>query len=581
MATQKECILLVEQDSEISDLIARQALQPLGYQVIMAEDGADAIQKAIQASPDVIMANMNLSGLSGKDLLVALSSQGVGTPVIIIAEEGMENEVIRAFRLGATDYLSWPFQEAEVISAVERVMKQIRTQRERTQLAHELQRTNQKLEQRIKELTTLFGIGKTVTSTTNQQELFENVLDGALYATNADRGWLLFREDKDKEFLLRASKNLPKTITAKLNKPWDDGISSLVAASGETLAIHGKSLQRFKVFKLGQSVLVIPINVQEETIGMLVLVREKAEPFQKNTQKLLEAVSDYASISLVNARLFEALEKRASALKQTAEMARQSERMKSELLQNISHELRTPLNATVYSVSLLEEDSPNWHKRHKEILQQIKGKLSALTYIVDAITTLQTAGITQAPTEVNLKPIIREAINRYRTEAQEKGVSLYAELPSEPVYAFADPKQIESVFEALLSNAIKFNKENGEVTIRLGRTKNGVPHVSIQDTGIGIPEKIRKEIFNPFYQADGSTTRPYDGLGIGLALSKKSSPPKAARFRSRATPIKGPPFTSRSAARPRRKRRHSLQEGQEGQNVWGSTQGQMHGSKLK
>lgn len=542
MATQKERILLVEQDPEISDLIARQALQPLGYRVHMAKDAGDAIHKAIQASPDVIIANMSLSGLSGKDLLVALSSQGVETPVIIIAEEGLENEVIRAFRLGAADYLMWPFREAEVISAVDRVVKQVRTQRERTQLAHEVKRANQELKQRIKELTTLFGIGKAVTSTTNQEELFKNLVDGALYATNAHRGWLLLREDKDKKFLLRAYNNLPKTITAKLNKPWDDGISSLVAVSGETLAIHGKSLQRFKVSKLGQSVLVIPINVKQETVGVLVLVREKAQPFQASTQKLLEAVSDYASISLVNTSLFEALEKRASALKQTAEIAQESERVKSELLQNISHELRTPLNIILGYVSLLEEDSSNLRRKHKKIFQEIKEKLAELTHIVDAVTTLQAAGVTQTPTEINLKELIRKAVARSRVKAQENSVSLFAELPSEPVYAFADSEQIEKLLDALLSNAIKFNKENGEATIRLAKTREGDPYVSVQDTGIGIPKKLHKKIFDPFYQADGSTTRQYGGLGIGLALAKKIIASQGGKIQVESAANKGTTF---------------------------------------
>ncbi|OQY26643.1 MAG: hypothetical protein B6I38_11005 [Anaerolineaceae bacterium 4572_5.1] len=93
MPTQRERILIVEQDPEISDLIARQALKPLGYQIQTAEDAGSAIQKSVQLSPDVIIANINLPGLSGKDLLVALSSQGIDIPVIVIGEDGMENEV--------------------------------------------------------------------------------------------------------------------------------------------------------------------------------------------------------------------------------------------------------------------------------------------------------------------------------------------------------------------------------------------------------------------------------------------------------------------------------------------------------
>ena len=101
-----ERILLVESDPDISDLIARQALQPLGYQVDVVGDVAAALKKSLQSSPDLVIANLNLPGLSGKDLLVALSSQGSHTPLVVIAEKGQEQALVQAFRLGATDVLA-------------------------------------------------------------------------------------------------------------------------------------------------------------------------------------------------------------------------------------------------------------------------------------------------------------------------------------------------------------------------------------------------------------------------------------------------------------------------------------------
>ena len=98
-------ILLIESNPEISDLIARQTLQPLGYQVEIAGDSSTAIQKTIHVMPDMIIMDLNMSGLSGKDLLVAFSSQGIDVPLIIIAESGQEEDIIQAFRLGASDYL--------------------------------------------------------------------------------------------------------------------------------------------------------------------------------------------------------------------------------------------------------------------------------------------------------------------------------------------------------------------------------------------------------------------------------------------------------------------------------------------
>ena len=91
-----EKILIVESDPGISDLIARQVLKPFGYQVSLASDGSSAIRQAIQIQPDLVITNLNLPGLSGNDILVALASQGMAIPMIVMAEKGQESKIIQA-----------------------------------------------------------------------------------------------------------------------------------------------------------------------------------------------------------------------------------------------------------------------------------------------------------------------------------------------------------------------------------------------------------------------------------------------------------------------------------------------------
>ena len=136
----RDRILVVENDPLVADLIARQSLMAAGYQAYVVSDANSAINRAIQLGPDAIIANMDLPGLSGKDLIVALSSQGVDTPVIVLARKGQESDIIQAFRLGAVDYMLWPLKEPEVINVVERVLRTGRERKEREQLARQLQR---------------------------------------------------------------------------------------------------------------------------------------------------------------------------------------------------------------------------------------------------------------------------------------------------------------------------------------------------------------------------------------------------------------------------------------------------------
>lgn len=341
-----ERILLVENDPDISDLIARQALRPLGYTVDVAAEASAAIKQTVQTPPDLVIANLSLPGLSGKDLLVALASQGLNAPLIVLAEKGSEQEIIHAFRLGAVDVLLWPARDAEVVSVVERVLKQVREKRSRQALDAQIKQMNEELQRKVRELTTIVALGKAVVSITDRKVLFEKIVEGAVQVTGADMGWLLLRDETTRNFLLTAHRSLPEAWAKKMGQPLDDGISSLVAASGETLLIHGEPLTKFKVANLGKSAAVTPIKVKQEVIGLMVTIRKADKPFGNVEQTLLEAVADYASISLVNERLFR-------ALAQTAESARAGERQQNALFEALRRTVYNEIQSMRYPISLI------------------------------------------------------------------------------------------------------------------------------------------------------------------------------------------------------------------------------------
>lgn len=384
MSAGQESILVVENNRANSDLIARQTLAPMGYQVQVVRSAGEAIQQTITFTPDIIIANINLPDLSGKDLLVALSSQGMQVPVIIIAEKGEENDLVQAFRLGASDYLLHPIREAEVISAVERVLKQVRTRRERERLEKQLSQTNKELQQRVRELTTIYSIGKAVTSITDQPLLFERIVEGAVFVAAADSGWLLLRQEEESSFILGAQLNLPVPYSGKLNQPWEDGISHLVALSGEPLSIHGEPLKRFKITNLAQSLLVVPVKAKKEVIGLLVVARNTPRPFGPGNQALLEAVADYASISLVNARLFQALEKRARSYQESAEAAQMATARREAAIRETQQALAESIQDILQTIQgLLVGENSRLNTTQKSLLRATQGKLSQARKILD------------------------------------------------------------------------------------------------------------------------------------------------------------------------------------------------------
>jgi len=171
-------------------------------------------------------------------------------------------------------------------------------------------------------------------------------VEGALQVAGADLGWLLLRDDHTQAFVLTAYRNLPEAWAKKTGQPLDDGISSLVALSGESLLIHGDPLQKFKVAALGKSAAVTPIKVKNEVIGLMIVVRKAQKAFGDVEQTLLEAVADYASISLVNERLFRAIE-------HAAESARTGEKRQNALVTSLRESVQTELQGIMYPLGLI------------------------------------------------------------------------------------------------------------------------------------------------------------------------------------------------------------------------------------
>ena len=368
-----EQILIVESDPDITDLIGRQSLQPLGYRVTVVGDAASALKRALQTPPDLILANLNLPGLSGKDLIAALNSNGIRSPLIVIAEKGQETDAIQAFRLGASDVIFWPLRDAQVVSVVERALRQTQEARERIKLDNQLKTANEEQQRRLRDLTTILATAKAVVSITDQRVLFDRILDSALQLADADICWLSLRDEKTKVFLLRAFRNLPDSWSKKVNQPVDDGISSLVALSGESLVMNGVPLQKFKIATLGKAVGVIPIKIQNEVIGLLMFVRKKDREITRDTQVLLEAMADFASISLVNARLFR-------ALAQTAENARANEKHRYAALETIRASIQGEVQAAGYPLNLVLTEMPGpLNAEQKKALESVQSALSRLS----------------------------------------------------------------------------------------------------------------------------------------------------------------------------------------------------------
>jgi DNA-binding response OmpR family regulator len=375
-------ILLVEHDPHISDLIARQTLRSVGYQVDVISDASSAIKSSVQSPPDLILADLNLPGLSAKDMIVALSSQGIHTPILVLANKGQEHDIIQAFRLGAADYIFWPAQDAEVLSAVERVLGRVHELRDRQRLDSKLSAIHQDLQHKIRELNTILSIGKAVSSSTNQRALFQKIVDGAIQLGGADLAWFLVRDEKSRDFFLISQRGLPDEWAGRLNKPLVDGVSRLVGLSGETLSISGDPLLKLQVATLGKSICAVPVKVQKDIIGMLLVMRREARPYERQEEALLEAAADYASMALVNARLF-------GALNSSVRASREARERQAAFLNTMHSQLVKDLMSAVQPIDLmLTEKTGNLSESQRKALKTTRAALERAARTVERIPSI-------------------------------------------------------------------------------------------------------------------------------------------------------------------------------------------------
>ena len=261
-----------------------------------------------------------------------------------------------------------------------------------------------------------------------------------------------------------------------------------------------------------QSSLVVPMMTMGRVVGTVEVQSYENEAYRPEHVTAMRMAANLAAVAVENMRL---LERERGARAEAEEL----NRLKDEFLATLSHELRTPLTAILGWAGMLRSERLD-EAAVAHALEIIERNAHTQKQIVDDI--LDVSRIITGKLRLDLQPtelssVVRTAVDAVRPTAVAKQIALDTSFESHAMTVLADADRFQQVVWNLLTNAVKFTPAGGRIRLSVGVGDHTV-RVCVEDTGIGIAPDFLPHVFDRFRQADGSTTRVFSGIGLGLAI---------------------------------------------------------------
>jgi PAS domain S-box-containing protein len=404
-------------------------------------------------------------------------------------------------------------------------------------------RAEEALKRRNEELAARNAIATTIGQSLNLNHILNATLDAVLEVMGVDAGWMqLLTEGKEGGVLLMIAQRgfslemVQETRTIKLG----EGITGQVAQSGRPIVVAKASDDPRLYTLVGQreelhTLAAVPLKSKDQVLGVMGVFNRDPRELSAQAVELLVAIGHQIGVAIENAQLAE----KAAEI----ELLREVDRLRSELIANISHELRTPLGLIkVCCTTLLREDVAFCRDTQQELLGNIKDEADKLEELVDNLLDLSRMQngrlrLNKCPADVG--QLVRKVIKAM--EVQLGPHRFVYDFPADPLMATIDSRCIEQVLRNLVSNAIKYSPEGGDITIR-GRREGRQFIIQVKDQGIGISQEDYERIFERFYRVDNEIVQGIRGAGLGLPVCQGIVEAHGGRIWVESLPCSGSAF---------------------------------------
>jgi PAS domain S-box-containing protein len=462
-------VLLIDDYPDDCTLVIRQLQQEFSeVEVEQIIDQASFDQALRENRFDIAITDYRLMWSDGLTVLQQLKAVCPICPVIMFTNSAMQEEAIEAMKAGLDDYIiKSPRHYIRLATAARLALERAADRHKATHLEMRLQRLLNHL----------------------QVGIFRATLDGYLVEANATFLKLLGVQtlEEAQAMNLRERFSPPQIPLPKRSQLLEHPSSSALAEQW-----------------LGREVQLQPVHGEPQWVAVNQTITAFGQEFF--IEGLIEDISDRKALE--------------TALQQQAEALAQANRLKDEFLSTIYHELRTPLNP-ILGWSKLLRAQPTYDQslfdRALAVIERNAVKQASLIEDILDVSQIIQGRLRLNLTLVNLEETLAVAVEGIRAALESKSIELSIHLDLELGLAWGDKNRIQQIFWNLLLNAVKFTPATGQIQVRLTQHHQMVKF-QVQDTGIGISPEFLPHVFDRFSQADGSITRTYGGMGLGLAI---------------------------------------------------------------